>query len=139
MKNALAIVQEFFPDVTSVADAKDNITVEVTKRDSNSAQVRNHKACAMAVACKRKMQADGVIVAVSTAYVINGKKAHRCEVISFDRNGGFAEGEYSLRSPSKCERLGNHAGGSTPNTGTGKRVKYHHTSGIRTVLGSKLQ
>lgn len=145
--DALRIVQEYFPNVKTVTDATRFITVEVTKRDSNSAQVRNHKACAMAVACKRKMQAEGVIVAVSTAYVINGTKAERYklpesvsrEVVSFDRNGGFAEGEYSLRPPSRCEQLGVKAGGGGSKTGNGKKTHYHHTSGIRTVLGSKLQ
>lgn len=147
MASALQVVQEFFPDVRSVVDADEPSIVEVTKRDSDSAAVRNHKACAMAVACKRKMAADGVIVSVSTAYVVRGKKAVRYhlpervsrEVVSFDRNGGFAPGEYALNVPDKSNRIGHMNGGSKRTNGKGKKVKHHHTTGIRTVLGSKLQ
>lgn len=145
--NALQIVQEYFPNVNQVQDAKQSITVEVTKRDNESAQVRNHKTCAMAVACKRKTHADGVIVSVATMYVVEGKKAIRYklpervsrEVISFDRNGGFASGEYTANPPSNDQKLGVGRGGNGPKTGKGKKLSRKHlTTGIRTVLGSKL-
>lgn len=144
--DALNIVKEYFPKVTSVEDAKTSITVEVTKQDSNSAQVRNHKACAMAVACKRKLHADGVIVSIKTMYVIIGTKALRyClpervsrEVVSFDRQGGFAQGEYFAHPPSKGHKLGGMKGGNSK-TGKGKKMtRKYLTTGIRTVLGTKL-
>ena len=69
---ALAIVQRYFPKVKEVADADSPITIEVTDRDSKSAAVRNHESCAMAVACKRKTKSDGVIVSITTAYIIKG-------------------------------------------------------------------
>src|ERR1700690_1730496 len=116
MTTALQIVKEYFPEVTDVEDGTKDIEVEVTKRDNDSADVRNHKGCAMAVACKRKQEADGVIISVNTAYIIKGKKAKRYklpesvsrEVISFDRNGGFSPGEYHLRPPRTSEVLGAH-------------------------------
>src|ERR1700734_609460 len=77
MSDALSIVKEFFPNALTVKDAKEPITVQVTKGDNNSAKVRDHKACAMAVACKRAEHADGVIVSVMTAYVIKGTTATR--------------------------------------------------------------
>lgn len=142
---AVEIVQKYFPDVTQVKNAKENIVIEVTEKDNKSALVRNHKACAMAVACKKKENADGVIVSLSKAYVIKGKIATRYEVsqhavreiISFDRNGGFAPGEYQLNIPRKNSRTG----GNTGRTGTEPRKVHVHrkTTGIRTVLGSGLQ
>src|ERR1700688_3313049 len=93
---ALAIVRKYFPKVKEVEDASEPITVEVTNKDNQSAAVRNHESCAMAVSCKRKMKADGVIVSIGTAYVIKGETAYRYrvppaiqrEIVSFDREAG---------------------------------------------------
>ena len=146
MAQALQIVQKFFPNVKHVLDADKPITVEVTKQDNLSAARRNHKACAMAVACKKKTQADGVIISVKTAYVIKGNQAIRYkmpesasrEIVSFDRNAGFGVGEYTLRAPGKTERLGAISNGSYRGERNGSFVKKrkHFTSGIRTVLTS---
>ena len=65
MKNALSIVNKFFPEVTSITDANKTIQIEVVLADNKNAKVRNHQACAMAIACKRAMKADGVIVAMT--------------------------------------------------------------------------
>jgi hypothetical protein len=146
MSTALKIVQNYFPTVDRVVDGEQPLLVEVTQRDNRSAKVRNHQACAMAVACKRAMHADGVIVSVNTAYVINGTTATRYslpqsvsrEVVSFDRDAGFAPGEYMMSPPCPTRRLGAIKGSQT-NTEKPKKRKplKHHTSGIRTVLGSK--
>ena len=146
MADALSNVQKYFPNVESVEDAKEPITVEVTKQDNRSAKVKNHQACAMAVACKRLTKADGVIVSVMTAYVINGTKATRYtlpesvsrEVVSFDREAGFDPGVYQMIPPCPTRKLGAIVGGNTGRTGTGKKKVQHVTGGIRTVLGSKL-
>jgi hypothetical protein len=144
MKSALSIVREFFPGVKSVKDAKHKIIVEVTRNDNNSAKVRDHKACAMAVACKRMTKADGVIVSVKTAYIITGSVATRFflperisrEVVSFDRNAGFATGEYQMNPPRESRRLGGYSGGQKSTKGNGGTIRRKHmTSGIRTVLG----
>jgi hypothetical protein len=150
MSTVVKIVQRYFPDVTTVKDARENIVVEVTKRDNQSAVVRNHKACAMAVACKKKMEADGVIVSLSKAYVIKGSVAYRYEVsehavreiISFDRDAGFAPGEYQLNAPVGNNKIGAIRGGNGPKTGKEPRktkVVHRKTQGIRTVLGSGIQ
>ena len=150
MSDALSIVKEFFPNALTVKDAKEPITVQVTKGDNNSAKVRDHKACAMAVACKRAEHADGVIVSVMTAYVIKGTTATRYhlpesgsrEVVSFDRKAGFEPGEYSMTVPCPTSRLGAIVGGNTGATADPTKKKKiqrkHRTIGIRTVLGSKL-
>jgi hypothetical protein len=147
--NALEIVQKYFPEVTKVVDAKESITIEVTDKDNKSAFVRNHKACAMAVACKKKEHADGVIVSISKAYVIKGSTATRYtvpehatrEIVSFDRSAGFSPGEYKLLAPTFNKKLGSHTGAKSVNTGKGGKIKRHpqKTVGIRTVLGSGLQ
>jgi len=145
---ALKIVQKFFPNVTRVKDAKEPLMVEVLKRDTESAKVKNHSACAMAVACKRVLKADGVIVSVTTCYVVHGTSAMRYklpesvsrEVVSFDREAGFAAGSYTIHPSNPSHKLGHGHEGSKANTGKGKKqVWKHHTLGIRTVLGSKLQ
>jgi hypothetical protein len=149
---ALKIVQKYFPEVTKVADARANINVEVTKRDDAIATRKAHKTCAMAIACKRAMKLDGVIISIKTAYLVKGKKAIRFqmperasrEVVSFDRGGGFATGTYQLDKPTpsaklgaRNERDGSHASGSRGYEGP-KRHKVL-TTGIRTVLGSEVE
>jgi hypothetical protein len=92
------------------------------------------------------MKADGVIVAVTKAYVIIGNRATRYalpesvsrEVVSFDREAGFAPGVYMMRPPKPTDKLGAVAG-SGRKSGTGKKARFiHHTTGIR-VLGSEVK
>jgi hypothetical protein len=149
MPSALSIVKQFFPKVTKVNDADKPISIEVTKADNNSAQVRNHNACAMAVACKRKLKLDGVIVSIGTIYTIKGDTATRYrvpqsvsrEIVSFDRDAGFSEGEYQIVPVPKNDRLGKgHSYPKTTGSKTGPGLKKrfaHFTTGIRSALGSK--
>lgn len=144
-RTAVSLVRKYFPQVEEVEDGNDRLEVEVTARDSNSAAARNHEGCAMAVACKRKLKADGVIVSLGVAYIIKGKLATRYrvtgsvqrEIVSFDRNAGFAEGNYPLVPFSPTDRLGeSRKTGPHKVTGTPRKT-LHHTAGVRTVLGSK--
>jgi hypothetical protein len=149
MASALSIVQKAFPHVNHVVDAKEDSVIEVTKRDTSSATVRNHKACAMAVACKRKMKLDGVIMSISTAYLIKDDVATRYlvpasvsrEITAFDRNAAFEPGEYRLKAASEASKL-NGVRGTYPaksgraNGNLAKRFR-HKTEGIRSSLGSK--
>lgn len=140
---SLRTVQKFFPNVTTVHDARSHIQVEVTKADDKTSKKHRHVECAMAVACKRKFKADGVIIARSIAYLIRGKTAIRFgvptsverEVTSFDRGAGFDPGIYSLTRPP--HKMGQ-KGGNKNKTGKGKSIAYKHvTTGIRAVLGGK--
>lgn len=100
MPSALEIVRGYFPGVKEVNDAKKGVEIEVTRPDVSNAERRSHRTCAMAVACKRKMDLDGVIISVKTAYLIKGNKATRYkvpesvsrEVVSFDRGSQFESG-----------------------------------------------
>lgn len=145
MPSSLEIVRKFFPQVEQVADAKKALHVSVTRKDSNSSTVKNHKGCAMAVACKREHKLDGVVISRKRAYTVVGNKAIRYElpesvsreVVSFDRNAGFAEGEYQLSVPHKPAKYA-----ARPGRETRERNGYvarfaHQTEGIRTALGSK--
>jgi hypothetical protein len=147
MATALQIVQHFHPEVTTVKDAKRNIHIEVLPRDTSLATVKNHKTCAMAVACKRRFHLDGVIISVGRAYLVKGKTATRFklpesvsrEIVSFDRKAGFAPGEYQLDAPSPSTRLGVRSeGGHTRHKGRGNGDKrfQHATQDTRTKLGT---
>lgn len=152
MATALDMVRKFYPEVKTVKDATKDLQIEVTKRDCSSAKVKNHKECAMAVAAKRQEEADGVLVSVSTAYIVKDKvavryhlpEAVRREVVSFDRKGGFEEGEYQLKAVSTTAKLGMRATRKNGNKGGGHEVvtgKYkpfiHYTDNIREVLNGK--
>jgi hypothetical protein len=145
---SLRIVKHFFPKVTKVNDAHENAIVEVTGKDTSHSKVKDHSACAMAIACKRTFKADGVIISVNTAYLIKGDTATRFilpesiarEVVSFDRNAGFDEGVYQLSKVSKSRELGidKHRSQKDRHTGTGTstaKVFKHFTQGVRGSLG----
>lgn len=143
---SLSIVKKFFPKVESVIDSTRNARIEVTAKDASSKAVKDHNACAMAVACKRKFKLDGVIISRSVAYLIKGKQARRFnlpssiqrEVVSFDRGGGFDIGIYELSKISPQ----NKQGARQPRTESksvvrdSKPKKFRHmTTNARHVLG----
>jgi len=146
-KDALAIVRKYFPDVTAVRDARCSTKIEVTSKDNATAKRYAHKECAFAVACKRQEHLDGVIISVSTAYLIKAGIATRYrtpdtvgrEVTSFDRGSGFAAGNYHLCAPGAQQRLGHISGGhpkKRAKVSKNPQKRYHRTSGIRSSLGS---
>ena len=148
MKNqkSMAIVRFFFPQVENVIDSLKGALIEVTLSDASHGDVKNHKTCALAIACKRFFHADGVIIGLTTSYIVKGKTAIRFsnpdsisrEITSFDRKAGFDIGFYNLCAISPGRRLGVHRSGKSGKSAShGKRVKgyRHYTSGVRTTLG----
>jgi len=146
MKGSLGIVKKFFPNVKKVIDATDNSFIEVTAKDASSRAVRDHGACVMAVACKRKLKLDGVIIARSVAYMVKDNVATRYtlppsvsrEIVSFDRGAGFETGTYELSKVGKANKLGRVREDlkSGRDYGNKKVQKFQHiTTNIRTVLG----
>lgn len=145
MSTALGIVQRYFPQVEDVTDATKGTAIEVTRTDTSSAKRRSHRTCAMAVACKRKLNLDGVIISVKTAYLVKGTKAIRYlvpesvsrEIVSFDRGSDFAPGDYKLIVPQVKLGLKKNGKGHGPHgRPDGRTEPRHFTGGIRTVLGS---
>ncbi len=150
MPSALSIVQRFYPNVRSVTDTKKNVFVEVTIKDCKSKAVKNHQECALALACKRTMGLDGVIIAMRVAYLVKGKEAVRFglgesiarEITAFDRNGSFHPGKYILLKPS--HRIGNPASSGTKNGyqkgKSGRKIAYHHlTQDVRHIYEERAE
>ena len=147
--SALSTVNKFFPRVKKVTDATEKTIIEVTARDAASKAVKDYGACVMAVACKRKLHLDGVIIARSVAYMVKGDEAIRYlvpatvarEIVSFDRGSGFEVGTYELAKICKTHKLGERGGREIdPNRDHGdKKVrKFRHvTANIRSVLGGE--
>lgn len=141
---ALHTVQREFPNVNTVRDADESLTVEVTSDINKLATVKNHTNCAMAVACKRKMHADGVIIGMRSCYIVKGDEAIRFaapervrrEITSFDRGAGFAPGIYKLNPPDAGRRLGTHYTGATHNPSARHRphMQAFPTDALRTNL-----
>jgi len=141
--SAIRGIKKFFPKVTKVIDATSNARIEVLKKDINSSAVKQHDACAMAVACKRKFKLDGVIISRTTAYLIKGNQARRFklppsvekEIVSFDRGAGFAPGTYELTKVPPSSKLGSR---ERPQYSKNRSVKekraQHITTEIRTDL-----
>jgi len=148
MSTALGVVRRFFPQVKTVVDASRNARIEVTKHDETVSKRKSHKTCAMAVACKREFNLDGVIISANRAYLIKGNQARRFElppsvtkeVVSFDRGGGFEPGEYELSkvTPSaRLDRVVKSAKHDNRSRTRPERKFSHRTGGIRIALGSK--
>ncbi len=146
--HALRIVNKFFPSVTKVTDATEKTMIEVTARDAASKAVKDHGACVMAVACKRKFHLSGVIISRSVAYLIKYNEATRYylpssvakEIVSFDRGAGFEVGTYELSSIPKLNRLGARAGRELDpdRERKDKSKRFRHlTTNVRAVLGGE--
>ena len=145
MTKALSIIQKNFPEVKKVVDSKKGLTIEVTGRDVSSSKRKKHSECAMAVACKRALNLDGVIISMSKAYLIKDGTATRfdvpasirTEVVSFDRGSGFETGEYELKKPHHDLKSFHIGGQRKTATGKGKaHSKKHVTKNVRAILGS---
>jgi hypothetical protein len=145
---ALYNVRKFFPKVTRVTDAAKGLEIEVTKQDDKVSRRNDHAGCAMAVACKRELKLDGVIISRSVAYLVKGSEATRYdvpervsrEIVSFDRGGGFEPDTYSLEKPHvKIGQAHSHSDKHSAKSHTGGLAKrFHHmTSNIRTQLNSR--
>jgi len=143
---ALSLVRQFYPDVTSVSDAKKDLALEVISKDLLASKRKKHPECALAQACKRSYEVKGVVIALSVAYVINKDNvatrykippsASR-EIIAFDRNGTFEPGAYTLQKPTKGEKLGYKPSHTNPDKGVNGKTKnrYRHlTENVRSLF-----
>jgi hypothetical protein len=137
-------ISTLFPEVTKVVDATESITAQVTSRDNKTGSVKDARDCAMARACKREFDLDGVIISLSTAYTIKGDTATRYavptslarEIVTFDRAKQFEPGTYRLVpfSEGRLIKAGGARGGSGPHKsrGTGTPPQFKHiTEGVR--------
>lgn len=143
-RRALTNVRKFYPDVRTVADAKIGAYVVVEPSDVSGAKGKNHKDCPMARACKRSLGVDGVVIARSTAYVIDGNKAIRyrfrgdlrAEIRQFDKTGVFDPGAYVLHRPQPSQRIGvgRNPGHRLPEKLYGRYTAASADDGVRTSI-----
>ena len=133
-------------DGLPVVDAKKTLHVEVLPTDIKKATRKDAYGCVMAVAVERTTGRETKI-GLSRAYVKNEKNPKRKfwerhivegrvtrEVIAYDRNGDFAEGEYTLSKPYPSNKLGitHYPSLPTAKRGTkGPRRVRHVTVGVR--------
>lgn len=143
---SLNIIRQYFPKVSEIVDAKARAIIEVTKEDAKSSGIKDPLMCAFAKASYRAFDADGVIIALTTSYVIMKKRAIRFknsetlsrEIISFDRRGGFDPGLYLMSPFSPRQQLGVYKGRPThvkSKGGADRRQFRHFTRDVR-VLSS---
>lgn len=107
-------LKNMFPNVKHAFDADKAIEVSVEQKDCKDGKKLDPENCALARAAKRELHADGVIIGLSSSYVIKGDTAIRFhtpqsvsrEIISFDRHGDFAPGDYYLLPKPKSSRFG---------------------------------
>jgi hypothetical protein len=112
--NSIHWLRRFFPLVEKVQDADKPVIVEVTATHVANADVKSHRTCALALACKEFFHADGVVIALTTSWIIRGRTATRYrnagtlsrEITSFDRKAGFDIGFYLLTPASPSNKLG---------------------------------
>lgn len=131
-------VKRLFPNVEHCVDATKPVEVSVNRRDCKEAKRLNPSECALAKAARRELHADGVIIGMSTSYIIRGKQAIRFdtpgsvkrEIVSFDRHQDFAPGDYYLTPKSPTGRLGQY---NKTRTNKNKEIKrkYHHSARVR--------
>ena len=141
-KTAISIVQKYYPEVTKIVDAAQNIEVKVLPCKAGSRGTPDD--CAMAKACKR--QFHGAIISKAIAYLVNGDTAYRyrvpssvrTEIVSFDRDHDFRPGEYWLKAPLTTEKIGavrkRSAKSRSAKSKSQPPLKHHHApDGVRTL------
>jgi hypothetical protein len=144
---ALRVVQRYYPEVTTVVDATKPLDIEVQPKDVRNVHRKKHDRCVLAEVCKNRPGVDGVVVAISTVYIVHGKEATRYvqgessrrEIVSFDRSGVFEPGIYRLRPPSASNRLGyQHHHARKKGAGIKRRGFRHLTQNVRRLEGREV-
>lgn len=150
ISSSLAMIRRYFPLVEITKDALKPAVVEVTPHDNSHSDVRSHRTCALALACKRFFNADGVIIGLTTSWIIQGKVATRYhnsgttsrEITSFDRKAGFDAGSYLLAPATETQRLGTKRAYDPVRKATGAGIRKprfrHYTRNVRSTLRGEL-
>lgn len=133
-------VRRLFPEVTVCRDASKAVFITVNRRDCKAGKRLRQSECALAVATKRELHVDGVIIGMASSYIIKGNEAVRFdtpervrrEIVSFDRHQDFAPGDYMLVPKSPAQRLGSHSGTQSGSRSKSTRV-VHRTARVRTA------
>lgn len=139
-------LKRLFPHVRHAHDATDPVEVSVEARDCKNAQKLQPAECALARAARRELKMDQVIIGMTSSYLIKGDTAIRFatpesvrrEIVSFDRHGDFAPGDYHLVPQRPSQRFGVERPRSENKTG-GKykyaKRKFHTSARVRVLPG----
>jgi len=136
-------IRRLFPNLKDVTDATAPVHVTVTKRDCTNGKRLKAGECALAVAAQRQYHAQGAVIGMSYSYIVRGDHAIRFatpasvarEIVSFDRHGDFAPGEYGLSAVSPSNRLGKEKVERPGDHGSKKisRIVHKGTARVRVV------
>lgn len=143
-RNSLKRIQELFPNVRRVRDAKRGVTIRVLPEDSTKGRRKDPQSCALARACVREHIADAAIIGVGSSWLVKGRVATRYktstgvgrEIVSFDRHQDFAAGaDYRLsRIPPSCRMNAHRKAKRGPGLTTRREAfATHKTAGIRVI------
>lgn len=125
-------------------DATEVLTFTVTKNDVALASRKDHANCVIARSLLKQTGSD-VLICRSRVYVKQTDKdlwvryvslnSMREQLIAFDQGGDFEEGEYCLKPPPPCKKLGQHTGGQKKSPRPKRRAKPVKLTGVRNYAG----
>lgn len=137
-------IKRLYPNVTQIIDAKHSIKIHVNEKDCKNGEPMHSNECALAKALKREYKVDAAIVGLGASYIIKGNKATRFhtptriqrEIVSFDRNQDFAEGDYVLIPKPKSLKFGNISGKHKTKRNSHQAIRHNIKSArVRTLMG----
>jgi hypothetical protein len=126
-----------------VVNAAKPLKITITKRDVTLGANKDPAACAAARALVRQTGCTQARVHLGRTYLqeddkwvrYNTPESIRSEIVSFDRGGGFAPGEYTLPACQPSHRASGKRQGSNRRPVSKKmkkkRAKPHFVSGVR--------
>jgi len=136
-------ISKLYPQVEKAYDADKSIEVSVSKKDCTEAKRLDPSECALAQAAKRELHAEGVVIGMSTSYIIKGKTAYRYqtpqsvarEIVSFDRHQDFAPGDYYLIPKAPTAKFGSDRNQRKNRTNPNKKLKrkVHQSARVRVL------
>ena len=134
-------VRRMFPNVKHAFDADKPVEISVDRKDCKGAKRLNPSECALAIAGRRELKADGVIIGMSSSYVVKGDTAIRFatpesvqrEIVSFDRHQDFSPGEYYLAPKAPSSRMGKPQHRKTTSGSKNTRRKFHTSARVRVL------
>src|SRR5438552_1384951 len=114
---SLAVIVKAFPQVTTIVDATEPLTIVVRPEHISAAVRKDPTRCALAIACKA-LGYDGAYIVSSRAYVVSGKKAVRyflsnatyTEIRTFDGAGEFEPSTFTFSPVAPAQRFGRKGG-----------------------------
>ena len=138
-------MKTFYVNGLQCIDATEPLTFTVTKNDVALASRKDHANCVIARSLLKQTGSD-VLICRSRVYVKQthqdvwvryiARSSMREQLIAFDQGGTLEEGEYSLRPPQPCKKLGQHTGGQKKNPSPKRRSKPIKLTGVRDYAGN---